>query len=52
MEDEFNQLIALSEDDLGGFVNVFGFCEAGIDGCGIFKDLQEYYFFGFLFWLN
>ncbi|URE02384.1 HECTc [Musa troglodytarum] len=46
LEDAFNQLHALSEDDLRGpirisFVNEFGVEEAGIDGGGIFKDFME-----------
>lgn len=45
-EDAFNQLSALSEEDLRGmirvtFVNEFGVEEAGIDGGGIFKDFME-----------
>ncbi|XP_074590018.1 E3 ubiquitin-protein ligase UPL6 [Curcuma longa] len=46
LEDAFNQLSSLSEDDLRGpirisFVNEFGVEEAGIDGGGIFKDFME-----------
>ncbi|CAD5172340.1 unnamed protein product [Musa acuminata subsp. malaccensis] len=46
LEDAFNQLHTLSEDDLRGpirisFVNEFGVEEAGIDGGGIFKDFME-----------
>ncbi|CAK9136438.1 unnamed protein product [Ilex paraguariensis] len=46
LEDAFNQLSALSEQDLRGlirvtFVNEFGVEEAGIDGGGIFKDFME-----------
>ncbi|XAR49722.1 Ubiquitin--protein ligase [Bertholletia excelsa] len=46
LEDAFNQLNALSEEDLRGpirvtFVNEFGVEEAGIDGGGIFKDFME-----------
>ncbi|XP_020244930.1 E3 ubiquitin-protein ligase UPL6 isoform X1 [Asparagus officinalis] len=46
LEDAFNQLSRLSEDDLHGsirvsFVNEFGVEEAGIDGGGIFKDFME-----------
>ncbi|RVW71614.1 E3 ubiquitin-protein ligase UPL6 [Vitis vinifera] len=46
LEDAFNQLSVLSEDDLRGlirisFVNEFGVEEAGIDGGGIFKDFME-----------
>ncbi|KAJ6844211.1 E3 ubiquitin-protein ligase UPL6 isoform X1 [Iris pallida] len=46
LEDAFNQLTALSEDDLRGpirvsYVNEFGAEEAGIDGGGIFKDFME-----------
>lgn len=46
LEDAFNQLSALSEEDLRGliriaFVNEFGVEEAGIDGGGIFKDFME-----------
>ncbi|KAK6913647.1 HECT domain [Dillenia turbinata] len=46
LEDAFNQLSTLSEDDLRGlirvtFVNEFGVEEAGIDGGGIFKDFME-----------
>ncbi|XP_068658404.1 E3 ubiquitin-protein ligase UPL6 isoform X2 [Aristolochia californica] len=45
-EDAFNQLSALSDDELRGlirvtFVNEFGVEEAGIDGGGIFKDFME-----------
>ncbi|XP_043709518.1 E3 ubiquitin-protein ligase UPL6-like isoform X1 [Telopea speciosissima] len=45
-EDAFNQLSALSEEDLRGmirvsFVNELGVEEAGIDGGGIFKDFME-----------
>ncbi|XP_042488604.1 E3 ubiquitin-protein ligase UPL6-like isoform X3 [Macadamia integrifolia] len=45
-EDAFNQLSALTEEDLRGairvtFVNEFGVEEAGIDGGGIFKDFME-----------
>ncbi|KAF6175464.1 hypothetical protein GIB67_021954 [Kingdonia uniflora] len=45
-EDAFNQLSALSEEELRGlirvtFVNEFGVEEAGIDGGGIFKDFME-----------
>ncbi|XP_059631989.1 E3 ubiquitin-protein ligase UPL6 isoform X2 [Cornus florida] len=46
LEDAFDQLSALSEEDLRGpirvtFVNEFGVEEAGIDGGGIFKDFME-----------
>ncbi|CAL8991067.1 unnamed protein product [Prunus brigantina] len=46
LEDAYNQMSALSEDDLRGpirvtFVNEFGVEEAGIDGGGIFKDFME-----------
>ncbi|KAK8578412.1 hypothetical protein V6N13_116257 [Hibiscus sabdariffa] len=46
LEDAFNQMSALSEEDLKGlirvtFVNEFGVEEAGIDGGGIFKDFME-----------
>nr|XP_029118823.1 E3 ubiquitin-protein ligase UPL6 isoform X2 [Elaeis guineensis] len=46
LEDAFNQLNMLSEEDLRGpirvtFVNEFGVEEAGIDGGGIFKDFME-----------
>nr|GLL43891.1 E3 ubiquitin-protein ligase UPL6 [Ipomoea trifida] len=46
LEDAFNQLNALSEEDLRGlirvtFINEFGVEEAGIDGGGIFKDFME-----------
>lgn len=46
LEDAFNQLNALAEEDLRGviritFVNEFGVEEAGIDGGGIFKDFME-----------
>lgn len=46
LEDAFNQLSVLSEEDLRGsirvsFVNEFGVEEAGIDGGGIFKDFME-----------
>ncbi|XP_073101038.1 E3 ubiquitin-protein ligase UPL6 isoform X3 [Elaeis guineensis] len=46
LEDAFNQLSMLSEEDLRGpirvtFVNEFGVEEAGIDGGGIFKDFME-----------
>lgn len=46
LEDAFNQLSRLSEEDLRGsirvsFVNEFGVEEAGIDGGGIFKDFME-----------
>ncbi|GAB4825610.1 E3 ubiquitin-protein ligase upl6 [Ancistrocladus abbreviatus] len=46
LEDAFNQLNALSDEDLRGviritFVNEFGVEEAGIDGGGIFKDFME-----------
>ncbi|XP_020590733.1 E3 ubiquitin-protein ligase UPL6 [Phalaenopsis equestris] len=45
-EDAFNQLSALSTDELRGsirvsFFNDFGVEEAGIDGGGIFKDFME-----------
>ncbi|XP_043725409.1 E3 ubiquitin-protein ligase UPL6-like isoform X2 [Telopea speciosissima] len=45
-EDAFNQLSALTEEDLRGvirvtFVNELGVEEAGIDGGGIFKDFME-----------
>lgn len=46
LEDAYNQMSQLSEDDLRGlirvtFVNEFGVEEAGIDGDGIFKDFME-----------
>ncbi|QHO06575.1 hypothetical protein HN51_065436 [Arachis hypogaea] len=46
LEDAYNQMSQLSEDDLQGlirvsFVNEFGVEEAGIDGGGIFKDFME-----------
>ncbi|XP_024984988.1 E3 ubiquitin-protein ligase UPL6 isoform X4 [Cynara cardunculus var. scolymus] len=46
LEDAFNQLSTLPEEDLRGvirvtFVNEFGVEEAGIDGGGIFKDFME-----------
>lgn len=46
LEDAFNQLSVMSEEDLRGsirvtFVNEFGEEEAGIDGGGIFKDFME-----------
>ncbi|KAJ6848503.1 E3 ubiquitin-protein ligase UPL6 isoform X1 [Iris pallida] len=46
LEDAFNQLTVLSEEDLRhpirvSFVNEFGAEEAGIDGGGIFKDFME-----------
>ncbi|KAI4369501.1 hypothetical protein MLD38_017936 [Melastoma candidum] len=46
LEDAYNQMSTLSEDDLRGlirvaFVNEFGVEEAGIDGGGIFKDFME-----------
>lgn len=46
LEDSFNQLNSISEEDLRGpirvsFVNEFGVEEAGIDGGGIFKDFME-----------
>lgn len=46
LEDAFNQLNTLSEEELRGlirisFVNEFGVEEAGIDGGGIFKDFME-----------
>lgn len=46
LEDAFNQLSRLSEEDLQGsiritFVNEFGVEEAGIDGGGIYKDFME-----------
>ncbi|KAL9265466.1 E3 ubiquitin-protein ligase UPL6-like protein [Drosera capensis] len=46
LEDAFNQLNALSDEDLRGvmrvtFINEFGVEEAGIDGGGIFKDFME-----------
>ena len=46
LEDAFNQLNVLLEDDLQGlisisFVNEFGVEEVGIDGGGIFKDFME-----------
>ncbi|CAN6676685.1 unnamed protein product [Malus baccata var. baccata] len=46
LEDAYDQMSALSEDDLRGpirvtFVNEFGVEEAGIDGGGIFKDFME-----------
>ncbi|KAG9136757.1 hypothetical protein Leryth_004517 [Lithospermum erythrorhizon] len=46
LEDSFDQLNTLSEEDLRGqmrisFINEFGVEEAGIDGGGIFKDFME-----------
>ncbi|KAJ6891471.1 E3 ubiquitin-protein ligase UPL6-like isoform X1 [Populus alba x Populus x berolinensis] len=46
LEDAYNQMSALSEEDLRGlirvsFINEFGVEEAGIDGGGIFKDFME-----------
>uniref|UniRef100_A0A7N0UEM1 HECT-type E3 ubiquitin transferase n=1 Tax=Kalanchoe fedtschenkoi TaxID=63787 RepID=A0A7N0UEM1_KALFE len=46
LEDGYNQLSALTEEDLQGpmrvsYVNEFGVEEAGIDGGGIFKDFME-----------
>ncbi|KAG4381383.1 hypothetical protein GLYMA_15G137000v4 [Glycine max] len=46
LEDAYNQMSQLSEDDLRGlirvaFVNELGVEEAGIDGGGIFKDFME-----------
>ncbi|BAB02722.1 unnamed protein product [Arabidopsis thaliana] len=46
LEDAYNQMSALSEDDLRSsirvtFVNELGVEEAGIDGGGIFKDFME-----------
>ncbi|XP_030468851.1 E3 ubiquitin-protein ligase UPL6 [Syzygium oleosum] len=46
LEDAYNQMSALSEEDLRGlirvsFVNELGVEEAGIDGGGIFKDFME-----------
>ncbi|CAN8259033.1 unnamed protein product [Cochlearia groenlandica] len=46
LEDAYNQMSALSEDDLRAsirvtFVNELGVEEAGIDGGGIFKDFME-----------
>lgn len=46
LEDSFNHMSALSDEDLRGviritFVNEFGVEEAGIDGGGIFKDFME-----------
>ncbi|KAE9599205.1 putative aminoacyltransferase, E1 ubiquitin-activating enzyme [Lupinus albus] len=46
LEDAYNQMSRLSEDDLRGlirvtFFNEFGVEEAGIDGGGIFKDFME-----------
>nr|XP_027118125.1 E3 ubiquitin-protein ligase UPL6-like [Coffea arabica] len=46
LEDAFDQLNALTEEDLRGlirvtFINEFGAEEAGIDGGGIFKDFME-----------
>ncbi|VFQ60995.1 unnamed protein product [Cuscuta campestris] len=46
LEDSFDQLNKLSDDDLRGlirvtFINEFGVEEAGIDGGGIFKDFME-----------
>ncbi|GAB2265588.1 E3 ubiquitin-protein ligase upl6 [Dionaea muscipula] len=46
LEDAFNQLNALSDEDLQGvmrvtFINEFGVEEAGVDGGGIFKDFME-----------
>ncbi|KAB5538406.1 hypothetical protein DKX38_015939 [Salix brachista] len=46
LEDAYNQMSALSEEDLRGlirvsFINEFGVEEAGIDGGDIFKDFME-----------
>ncbi|KAH9621963.1 hypothetical protein KSS87_001747 [Heliosperma pusillum] len=46
LEDAFDQLSTLSEEDLKGsirvtFINELGVEEAGIDGGGIFKDFME-----------
>uniref|UniRef100_A0A7N0UI14 HECT-type E3 ubiquitin transferase n=1 Tax=Kalanchoe fedtschenkoi TaxID=63787 RepID=A0A7N0UI14_KALFE len=46
LEDGYNQLSSLTEDDLRGpmrvsYVNELGVEEAGIDGGGIFKDFME-----------
>ncbi|PKI75334.1 hypothetical protein CRG98_004270 [Punica granatum] len=46
LEDAYDQMSALSEEDLRGlirvtFINEFGVEEAGIDGGGIFKDFME-----------
>ncbi|KAL2338912.1 hypothetical protein Fmac_013358 [Flemingia macrophylla] len=46
LEDAYNQMSQLSEENLRGlirvtFVNEFGVEEAGIDGGGIFKDFME-----------
>ncbi|TKY54285.1 E3 ubiquitin-protein ligase UPL6 [Spatholobus suberectus] len=46
LEDAYNQMSQLTEDNLRGlirvtFVNEFGVEEAGIDGGGIFKDFME-----------
>lgn len=46
LEDSFNQLSALSDDDLRErmrvtFINELGVEEAGVDGGGIFKDFME-----------
>ncbi|KAJ0238427.1 E3 ubiquitin-protein ligase UPL6 [Hirschfeldia incana] len=46
LDDAYNQMSALSEDELRGpirvtFVNELGVEEAGIDGGGIFKDFME-----------
>ncbi|GJR37050.1 E3 ubiquitin protein ligase UPL6 [Tanacetum coccineum] len=46
LEDAFNQLSTLPEEDLRGvirvaYVNEYGVEEAGIDGGGIFKDFME-----------
>lgn len=46
LEDAFNQLSALSDDDLRErirvtFINELGVEEAGVDGGGIFKDFME-----------
>ncbi|KAL8161899.1 hypothetical protein V2J09_013388 [Rumex salicifolius] len=46
LEDAFNRISALSDEDLHGvirvtYVNEFGAEEAGIDGGGIFKDFME-----------
>ncbi|CAH9080391.1 unnamed protein product [Cuscuta europaea] len=46
LEDAFNQMKELSDDDHHGlirvtFINEFGVEEAGIDGGGIFKDFME-----------
>ncbi|TYI07185.1 hypothetical protein ES332_A10G210000v1 [Gossypium tomentosum] len=46
LEDAYNQMSQLPEEDLRGlirvtFVNEFGVEEAGIDGGGIFKDFME-----------